>query len=193
MTKLLIRVVLPLVAGGALLAGCTSTQGGTASPAQSPSASESGAPETSSSSAGGGGTQSITDPCSLLEMSDLSSYGEFMEPRKQTLGGARSCSYQQKIASASDDQKVIGANIRDTASVAQVNDTGGGVVDKDINGRQAKEASGGASVPGCTLALPVGDSSRVDVAVLGADSADQACQIAEAVAKAAVEPRLPKG
>ncbi|MFJ9784334.1 DUF3558 family protein [Amycolatopsis sp. NPDC101161] len=193
MTKLLIRVVLPLLAGGALLAGCTSTQGGTASPVQSPSASESGAPETSSSSTGGSGTQSITDPCSLLEMSDLSSYGEFLEPRKQTLGGARSCSYQQKIASASDDQKVIGANIRDTASVAQVNDTGGGVVDKDINGRQAKEASGGASVPGCTLALPVGDSSRVDVSVLGAHSADEACQIAEAVAKAAVEPRLPKG
>ncbi|WIY04194.1 DUF3558 family protein [Amycolatopsis mongoliensis] len=193
MTKLLTRVVLPLLAGGALLAGCTSTQGGTASPAQSPSATESGSPETSSSSTGGSGTQSITDPCSLLEMSDLSSYGEFLEPRKQTLGGARSCSYQQKIASASDDQKVIGVNVRDAASVDQTNDTGGGVVDRDINGRKAKEASGGSAVAGCTLALPVGDSSRVDVSVLGAHSADEACQLAEAVAKTAVEPRLPKG
>ncbi|MEU8630702.1 DUF3558 family protein [Amycolatopsis sp. NPDC048633] len=191
MTKLLIRVVLPLVAGGFLLAGCTSTQGGTASPAPSPSASDSGVPETSSSS--GGGTQSITDPCSLIEMSDLSSYGEFKEPQKKTLAGARSCSYQQKIASASDDSKVIGANIRDSASVAQINDTGGGLVDRDINGRKAKEAPGGSAVAGCTLALPVGESSRVDVAVIGADSADEACQIAEAVAKAAVEPRLPKG
>jgi uncharacterized protein DUF3558 len=192
MTKLLVRVVLPLVAGGALLAGCTSTQGGTASPAQSPSASESGAPESSSSS-GGGGTQSITDACSLLEMSDLGGYGEFHDPVKQTIGGSRSCSYRQKIASASDPSKVIGVEIRDTASVAQVNDNGGGVVDKDINGRKAKESSGGASLPACTLALPVGDASRVDVALIGADSADQACQIAEAVAKAAVEPRLPKG
>lgn len=192
MTKLLLRVVLPLVAGGALLAGCTSTQGGTASPAQSPSASETGAPETSSSSSGGG-TQSITDACSLIEVSDLSSYGEFSPPQSQTISGARSCKYQKKIASASDKSMVIGANIRDTASVAQVNDTGGGVVDKDINGRQAKEAPGGGSVDGCTLALPVGDSSRVDVAVIGVGSADEACQIAEAVAKAAVEPRLPKG
>jgi hypothetical protein len=193
MTKLLVRVVLPLVAGGALLAGCTSSQTGTASPAQPPSGSESGAPESSSSSSGGGGTQSITDPCSLIEMSDLAAYGEFNPPQQKTLAGARSCSYQQKIASASDDSKVIGANIRDNASVAQVNDTGGGVVDRDVNGRKAREASGGASVAGCTLALPVGDASRVDVAVIGADSADQACQIAEAVAKTAVEPRLPKG
>lgn len=191
MTKLLVRVLLPLVAGGALLAGCTTTQGGTASPAQSSSAGEPGTSESPSS--GGGGTQSITDACSLLKTSDLSGYGEFKEPVQGTVGGVRSCRFQQKIASASDDQKVIGANVRDTASVAQVNDTGGGVVDKDINGRQAKEASGGASVAGCTLALPVGDSSRVDVEVLGAGSADEACQIAEAVAKAAVEPRLPKG
>ncbi|HEY3465294.1 MAG TPA: DUF3558 domain-containing protein [Amycolatopsis sp.] len=191
MSKLLVRVVLPLVAGGALLAGCTSTQGGTASPVQSPSAS---APETSesSSSSGGGGTQSITDPCTLIEPGDLSSYGEFNPPRNQTVGGARTCNYQKKIASASDKSMVIGANIRDTASVDQVNDTGGGVVDKDINGRKAKEASGGASVAGCTVALPVGDSSRVDVAVIGVGTADEACQIAEAVAKSAVEPRLPK-
>ncbi|WIX87043.1 DUF3558 family protein [Amycolatopsis sp. DG1A-15b] len=191
MSKLLVRVVLPLVAGGALLAGCTSTQGGTASPAQSPSASEPGSPESPSS--GGGGTQSITDACSLLEMSDLSSYGKFHDPVKKSIGGARSCSYRQQIASASDDSKVIGVDVRDTASVAQVNDNGGGVLDKDINGRKAKESPGDAALPACTLALPVGDASRVDVSLIGADSADQACQIAEAVAKAAVEPRLPKG
>ncbi|MEQ0561513.1 DUF3558 family protein [Amycolatopsis sp. NEAU-NG30] len=193
MTKLLVRVVLPLVAGGALLAGCTSTQTGTASPAQSPSASAPGTPESSPSASGGGGTQSITDACSLLKMSDLSSYGEFNPPVQDSDASARSCSYRQKIASASDTAKVIGVNIRDTASVAQVNDTGGGVLDKDVNGRKAKEAPGSASLPACTLALPVGDASRVDVALVGADSADQACQIAEAVAKAAVEPRLPKG
>jgi hypothetical protein len=190
MTKLLVRVLLPLVAGGALLAGCTTTQGGTASPAQSSPASASGTPESPSS--GGSGTQSITDACSLLEASDVSGYGEFKEPVPGTVGGVRTCRSQQKIASASENARVIAVNVRDTASVAQVNDTGGGVVDKDVNGRKAKEAPGGASVAACTLALPVGDSSRVDVAVTGAASADEACQIAEAVAKA-VEPRLPKG
>jgi hypothetical protein len=191
MTKLFVRIVLPLAAGGALLAGCTSTQGGTASPAQSSSATESGAPETSSTS-GGGGTESITDPCSLLEVGDLGSYGEFNAPVNKTLGTARSCSYQKKIASASDKSMVIGANVRDDASVDQVRDTGRGVADKDINGRRAKEAPDGAA-PGCTLGLAVGDSSRVDVAVTAVGSSDEACQIAEAVATAAVEPRLPKG
>ncbi|UOZ09232.1 DUF3558 family protein [Amycolatopsis sp. WQ 127309] len=191
MTKLFVRVVLPLAVGGALLAGCTSTQGGTASPAQTPSATDSGAPETSSSSSGGG-TESITDPCSLLEVGDLGSYGEFNAPVNKTLGSARSCSYQKKIASASDKGMVIGTNVRDDASVDQVRDTGRGVTDKDVNGRRAKEAPDGAA-PGCTLGLAVGDSSRVDVAVTAVDSSDEACQIAEAVAKAAVEPRLPKG
>ena len=190
MTKLLVRVLFPLVAGGALLAGCTTTQGGTASPAQSSSASEPAAPE--SPAAGGGGTQSITDACSLLEAGDLSGYGEFKEPVQGTTGDVRTCRYQKKITSASDNATVVAVNVRDTASVAQVNDTGGGLVDKDVNGRKAKEAPGGASVAACTLALPVGDASRVDVAVTGAASADEACQVAEAVAKA-VEARLPKG
>jgi hypothetical protein len=191
MANLLVRVLVPLVAGGFLLAGCTSTQGGTASPAQSPSAGDSGGPETSSSGSGGGGTESITDPCSLLEAGDLSSYGEFNAPVNKTLGSARSCSYQKKLASASDELLVIGANVRDDASVDQVRDSGRGVADKDINGRRAKESPDGVA-SGCTLGLAVGDSSRVDVEVIGDNSSDEACQMAEAVAKA-VEPRLPKG
>ncbi|EOD67151.1 DUF3558 family protein [Amycolatopsis vancoresmycina] len=190
MTKLLVRIILPLVVGGALLGGCTTTKGGTASPAQSPSAGESKPSESTSS--GGGGTQSITDPCSLLEMGDLSSYGQFDPPENGKIGSARACTYQKQIASASDKSMVIGANVRDNASIDQVRDTGRGVVDKEINGRKAKESPDGAA-PGCTLALAVGDSSRVDVEVTAVASSDEACQVAEAVAKAAVEPRLPKG
>ncbi|MFJ7210852.1 DUF3558 family protein [Amycolatopsis sp. NPDC098790] len=190
MKLLLVRALLPLVAGGALLAGCTSAQPGTASPAQSSTAGggESSAPQSSSS----GDTESISDPCTLLEKGDLSSYGEFNEPENKTLGGSRVCKYQKKIASASDKSMVIGTTIRDEARVDQLNDQGAGVLDKDINGRQAKEAPETAGA-GCTLALPVGDASRVDVLVTSVGSSDEACQIAEAVAKAAVEPRLPKG
>src|SRR5690242_13561900 len=185
MKKLLVRVVLPLVAGGTLLAGCTTTQGGTASPAPSSSVGESSAPESSSAS-GGGGTQSITDPCSLLEPGDLTGYGEFDPPEKDTLGGARVCSYQKKIASASDKSMVVGVNVRDDASVDQVRDTGRGVTDKAVNGRKAKVSPDGAA-PGCTVGLAVGDSSRVDVAVTAVESSDEACQVAEAVATSAVE------
>ncbi|HET6705904.1 DUF3558 family protein [Amycolatopsis sp.] len=192
MKLLLVRVLLPVVAGGALLAGCTTTQPGTASPATTSAANggETSAPE--SSATGGGGTQSITDPCTLLEMGDLTTYGEFKEPENKTLGGARVCKYQKKIASASETSMVIGVTVRDTARVDQVRDQGAGVADRDVNGRKAKEAPETAGV-GCTLALPVGDSSRVDVLVTSVESSDQACQIAETVAKAAVEPRLPKG
>ncbi|MET8993521.1 DUF3558 domain-containing protein [Amycolatopsis sp. NPDC004169] len=190
MNKSLTRIVLPLLIGGALLAGCTTTKGGTASPAQSSSAGESKPPDSTSS--GGGGTQSITDPCSLLEMSDLSSYGQFDPPENGKIGSARSCSYQKQIASASDKSMVVGANVRDNASIDQVRDTGRGVSDTEINGRKAKESPDGVA-PGCTLALAVGDSSRVDVEVTAVASSDEACQVAEAVAKTAVEPRLPKG
>lgn len=192
MKLFLVRALLPIVAGGAILAGCTSTQPGTASPAQSPTANGGETSSPQSPAAGGGGTRSITDPCTLLEKGDLTSYGEFKEPENKTLGGARVCKYQKKIASASDATMVISVNVRDDASVDQVRDTGGGVVDKDINGRRAKEAPDGAAV-GCTLGLAVGASSRVDVAVLLDSSSSEACQIAETVAKAAVEPRLPKG
>lgn len=190
MTKLFVRVVLPFVAGGALLAGCTTTQGGTPSPAQPPSASGSEAPETSSTASGGGGTQSITDACTLLQAGDLSSLGEFNPPVNKKIGSARSCSYQKKLASASDNPVVIGVNVRDDASVDQVRDTGRGVIDKSINGRPGKESPDGVNA-GCTLGLAVG-SSRVDVAVTGVSSSDEACQAAESVANA-VEPRLPKG
>lgn len=189
MKNLLVRVSLPLVAAGALLAGCTSSQGGTASPAQSPSASQPSAPQSSSS--GGGGTESITDPCALLEPGDLTGYGEFRPPENGTLGGARVCSYQKKTATASDKGMVVGVNVRDNASIAQVRDTGRGVVDKEINGRKAKESLDGVA-PGCTLGLAVGDSSRVDVAVTAVESSEEACQVAEEVATKAVEPRLPK-
>ena len=189
MTKLRVRLVLPVLAAGVLLTGCTTTRAGTASPAQSPSAGESKTPESTSS--GGGGTQSITDPCSLLKMSDLTSYGQFDPPENGKIGTARSCSYQKQIASASDKSMVVGANVRDDASIDQVRDTGRGVADKNINGRKAKESPDGAA-PGCTLALAVGDSSRVDVEVTAVDSSDEACQIAEDIATKAVEPKLPK-
>ena len=59
---------------------------------------------------------------------------------------------------------VIGVNVRDTASVAQVNDTGGGVVDKDVNGRQGEGGAGRRSVAAarsrCRWAMRRGSTSR---------------------------------
>ncbi len=152
MSKLLVRVVLPLVAGGALLAGCTSTQAEERRRPRRRLRRVSRARRRVPPRVVVGPSRSPI-ACSLLEMSDLSSYGKFHDPVKKSIGGARSCSYRQKIASASDKSKVVGVERPRYASIAQVKDNGGGVVDKDINGRKAKEAPGDAALPACTLAL----------------------------------------
>jgi hypothetical protein len=190
MMKLLARAVLPVAAGALLLAGCTSTQTGTASPANS----ESTAPSTGvSSSAGpGGGTTASLEPCTLLTASDVSSYSTFGEAKEQKLGKSRDCRYQHKTASASDEGLIIGVSIRDDAPLDSVNDTGNGVKDLQVNGRKAKEASSNDPL-GCTVALGVGDTARVDVNVTAVNTVEKACQIAEDVAQKAVEPKLPKG
>lgn len=189
--KLLARAVLPVAAAAFLLAGCTSTQDGTASPANSapPVSSAEGSPSTDSGSAS---TTSL-EPCSLLTVADVAGYASsFDDAVEEKLGGARLCSYQKKTASASEEGLTIGVAIRDDASVDQTNDTGNGVKDLQVNGRKAKEAS--SAVPlGCTVALGVGDKARVDVNVTAVDTVDKACQIAEEVATKAVEPKLPKG
>src|SRR3982074_328584 len=40
------------------------------------------------------------DPCSLLHLSDLTQYGSFTGPAPKSLGGARTCGFQRKLASA---------------------------------------------------------------------------------------------
>jgi hypothetical protein len=189
--KLLARAVLPVAAGAFLLAGCTSTQDGTASPANSASS----APSTGGSSSAdpGGASTTSLEPCTLLTAADVSGYASTFEPAEEKkLGKARVCSYQHRTATASDEGLIINVAIRDDAPLDSVNDTGNGVKDVQVNGRKAKEASGNAPL-GCTVALGVGDNARVDVNVTAVKTIEKACQIAEDVAQKAVEPKLPKG
>ncbi len=190
MTKLLLRAALPVAVGLLVLSGCDSTKSGTASPAGSATSAPSSEAPTSDAP-GNASTASITDPCTLLEAADLGSYGEFKPPQNTTLGSARVCKYLKKTETASDEGMAVGVGVRDDARPDQLVDMGAGILDRDINGRPAKEAPETKTI-GCTLALPVGDASRVDVLVTAVDSTEKACQVVEAVAKA-VEPRLPKG
>ncbi|UOX86994.1 DUF3558 domain-containing protein [Amycolatopsis sp. FBCC-B4732] len=187
--KLLARAVLPVAAGALLLSGCTSTQPGTASPAGSPSAASS-AGESSSADPGSASTTSL-EPCTLLTASDVSAYNTFEAPEEKKLGGARLCSYRHNVTDASEESMTINVGIRDDAPLDSVNDTGNGVKDIDVNGRKAKEASSTTPL-GCTVALGVGDKSRVDVNVISVKTVEKACQVAEEVATKAVEPKLPK-
>lgn len=188
--KLFARAVLPVVAGAFLLAGCTSTQTGTASPANSASS----APTSGSSATPdqGSATTASLEPCTLLTADEVGSYASFGPAKEQKLGKARVCSYEHRTATASEEGLGIGVAVRDDAPVDSVNDVGGGVKDLQINGRKAKEARGTESLVGCTVALAVGDGARVDVNVTSVRTTDKACQIAEDVATKIVEPKLPK-
>ncbi|GAB3138813.1 DUF3558 family protein [Amycolatopsis stemonae] len=188
MTKLFARVVLPLAAGGLLLAGCTGTQGGTASPASSPPASQgssSAAPDPSS----GAATTASLNPCELLTATDVSAFGQFKAPEQKELGGARLCSYLRLITTASDESGGVSVGIRDSQGIDSVNDAGGGKTTGNVNGRKAVQAP--SPPAGCTLALAVGTAARVDVLATSTD-ATKACDLASQVADK-VEPKLPKG
>jgi predicted small secreted protein len=191
MMKLLVRAVLPLVAGAFLLAGCTSTQAGTASPVKSDTAAPSS--ENPSSADPGSASTTALEPCTLLTAADVSGYASSFEPAEEKkLGGARICRFQHKTASATEEGMILSVAIRDSAPLGSVNDTGNGVKDLPVNGRPAKEASSDAPL-GCTVALGVGDKSRVDVNATGLNTVAKACQIAEDMATKIVEPKLPKG
>ncbi|WP_326945620.1 DUF3558 domain-containing protein [Amycolatopsis sp. NBC_01307] len=188
--KLLARAALPVVAGAFLLTGCTSAQNGTATPANS----ESAAPTSGSSSTAdpGSATTTALEPCTLLTAADVSPYSTFGDAEEKKLGGARTCGYENKTTTASEEGMTITAAIRDDVPLDAVVDTGGGIKDLQVNGRKAKEASSTAPL-GCTVALGVGDKARVDVNVTSVNTVERACQLAEDVATKIVEPRLPKG
>lgn len=128
------------------------------------------------------------DPCSLLATSDLADYGTFNGPNPKILGGDNVCQFTRKVASASDPSMIITVGVRKSAGIAAVNDLGGGVLPREVNGRKAMEAP---SDSGCTLALDLGPKNRVDVQVLGVEKT-QACDAAEKLATASIEPKMPK-
>src|SRR2546423_15627875 len=102
MMKLLARVVLPVVAGGLLLAGCTDSKNGTASPA----ATESSAPPSEGSNTAEPGNAATTSlqPCTLLTATDVVGYASsFGEAEETKLGGARVCRDQHHITDASEE------------------------------------------------------------------------------------------
>jgi hypothetical protein len=192
MLKLTVRPAVLLLAVGVFgLAGCSSSQPGTALPSTGVPTSASGGKTTSTPagpSSSAAGTSSI-DPCSLLSASDLTQYGTFSGPDKKNLGGARVCAFLRTLASASDKGLGVSINVRDTQGISTVNDVGGAKETGTVNGRKAIKVS--LSQSACVLALAVGDNARVDVSIT-ADSAQEACTVADKVADV-VEPKLPKG
>lgn len=131
------------------------------------------------------------DPCALLRPAeDLKEYGSF-SPRQDSgkdMADAVVCSWQRRKENPLEDGLVVGLAFRAAQSVDTVTDVGGGVNSGEINGREAAEAPD-PNLGGCTLAIALSESARIDVTVVTED-VNAACDVAREVAYL-VEPRLP--
>ncbi|GAA3988003.1 DUF3558 family protein [Allokutzneria multivorans] len=174
------RAAAVFVVAAALLSGCATTVNGTPSPDEVPTL-------TSPAPTGGGGSTAL-DPCTLLKMSDLTSYGTFKGPTREDIGGSRGCNYTQTGVYASDPSFAISVGIRDSQSAESVNDKGRGKISGNVNGRKAFKVP--QSSQDCIFVLALGDSARVDVVIAGQE-VERSCTLAEKFADV-VEPRLPK-
>ncbi|KMS85688.1 hypothetical protein ACZ91_40900 [Streptomyces regensis] len=78
--------------------------------------------------------------------------------------------------------------VRENGGVDQMTDFGRGVQRSSENGREYAQSAGNG---GCTIAISVTKSSRVDIQVSGIDDL-KACDMANALVEVA-EPRIPQG
>jgi hypothetical protein len=123
---------------------------------------------------------SSIDPCELLSEEDLGDAGSFDSEYKEE-GGARSCYWQQSATGGGDVFTFI-LSVRDTQGIDTVKNIGNGIEQTDVNKRPAVSTQDPKSGD-CVLALQIGDTSRIDVIVLGeGDGLDGSCDIAKEIA-----------
>lgn len=171
---------------GIAATACSPTDEGQAAP--SPSSNSSSSPPMSPS-ASGGDSPSLADidPCSLLSSDELSSLGNFPEGKPENVGSARTCGFKKERQKTTDPGLDLGVNIREEQGIGDAQDMGMGIDRTEANGRELAQIPGPG---GCTIAIGVSDTSRVDIVVVGDEGTQQACNDADKVA-AIVEPKLP--
>ncbi|AIG73188.1 DUF3558 domain-containing protein [Amycolatopsis japonica] len=183
MKKLLL---VPLTAAAFVLAACSTEKPGT--PSAAPSSPSQGGESTAPTTATGGADPASIDPCSLLGVTDLASYGTFKAPVPQNDAGARGCEFTKEAETAADAVS-LGVDIRDKQGIDSVSDGGNGKTTGNVNGRKAVLVPKPPS--GCLMALEIGASARADIVVVASDP-EKSCGMAEKIADI-VEPKLPKG
>ncbi|RSM66133.1 DUF3558 family protein [Amycolatopsis sp. WAC 01376] len=183
MKKLLL---VPLTAAAFVLVACSTEKPGI--PSAAPSSPAQGGESTAPTATTGGADPASIDPCSLLGVADLASYGTFKAPVPKDAGGARGCDFTKEAETAAD-AVTLGVDIRDKQGVDSVVDGGNGKTTGNVNGRKAVLVPKPPS--GCLMALEIGASARADVVVVASDP-EKSCGMAEKIADI-VEPKLPKG
>lgn len=190
----------PLVAGvscAAILsvAACSSEETGSPVPPGNTAPATSSAPTSAPASSDGSDDANTplagTDPCSLLTDQEAAQFDDFHAPKREKVGSADTCSWESIEDHTLKDDFSITTVVRTNAGVDDAVDQGMGVDKVEAKGRRW------AQIPdagGCTLAIGVTSSSRVDVSLTKASdhTIDQACDLADEVAQL-VEPKLPKG
>ncbi|HEX5405091.1 MAG TPA: DUF3558 domain-containing protein [Pseudonocardiaceae bacterium] len=175
------------------LVACSSGTVGTATPTQgdgSLATGGGGSSTSSSSSPGSGNSLASIQPCDLATPSVLSQL-QLTKLGTSTDSGARSCRYQKPVDVNGVNGYTAGVDVRDSQGLKDVNTDGSTVTDDQIGSHQGKQLK--SSIPGdCLVAIGVSDSSRVDVSVNAGTDTNQACDVANQLAKA-VEPQLPPG
>lgn len=171
--------------GGAV--ACSSRESGDP---QTPEVATSSAPSSGASSSDSGSRISAladVEPCSLLRGAELRGLGKFPDGQPEDIGTSRACRYQKDRQGAGDGSLSLQVAIRDNQGIDDASDMGHGIKHAEVDGRQY------AQIPfegGCTIAVGVTDTARVDVIVAGVEGTTQACNDADDVG-AIIAPKLP--
>lgn len=186
------KFIMRLAATGVLLllstvSSCSSTESGVANSQNSSTSVSSSEVHTVSSSVPEPDSSSI-DPCGLLSEEDLAEVGKF-ESEYQEGGGARYCVWREGFEYGGGGF-TFSVGVRDAQGINDINDIGGGVEQIKVNQRPAAKTED-PKTGDCMLAVMIGESSRVDVTILGEDGGGDSCGIAEVIA-GLVEPHLPE-
>lgn len=187
--------ILPLVAMAALgLAACSSTTTGqgtpVTTPAQGSTGGAAGSPSSSASSGGGSSALAAVQPCDLLSSSTLSQFG-LSRTQSITIPAARPCDWTKPVDINGVNGYSVEIAIRDSQGIKDINTAGNKVTEDNVgshDGRLIQSDAGGS----CIVVIGVSDSSRVDVGVEAGTDTNQACSVANQLAKV-VEPQLPAG
>jgi len=179
-----------MLVSAALVAGCSGTTPGQASPAASGSVGQTttttskGTSPTTRSGTPSSGSVADIDPCSLLTAAEKARY----QTRKEDptpVGQSKSCGWLVPACS-------FGIIIADHTGVKDINPDGAGTITQlTIGGRSGIQDADREHSGGCIVDISITDTSMFAISVAG-ESVATSCQFAVEVATL-IEPRIPKG
>lgn len=179
----------PLIALAVLAASsCSDSEGGTPETSRP---STSAAPETSEQNGATNGASALADldPCSLLTEEEVAQHAEVKAPQRKTVGNSPTCAWPADAGDTAAFVPTPSVAIRTTGGVNDMNAEGEKVQRTTEGGRDYARVAGYGN---CTIGIGVTESTRVDILVTGADTSEEACELANTLTEIA-EPRVPRG